>query len=333
MKKRKFKKYETGGGILGTAMPRRAATPEEMQEAEDKKRGLEASKNERVGFFERLRMGNIDDPRSEAYNKFGAGRGIAERNKATPVTPPSTQYARGFPGMGAPVIPTPTKSDTAPATPPVTPPVTPPDTTPVGLKSALTPQGTGEGGTSPGVQGPSVTPRKRIAKKTVVKTTPDPERIETSGFETMGGMKARMPVGLTRPVTRTRSGTVVKEDMDARNRAGQKVSSDGSGAVVPALLGLAGMAAVKGIKGIKKKREEELNESRPSSMGTRSPRIHEIDPFLSSDLERMSGEGGPNFKKGGKAKVKKYASGGKVSSASTRADGIAKRGKTKCKVY
>jgi hypothetical protein len=45
------------------------------------------------------------------------------------------------------------------------------------------------------------------------------------------------------------------------------------------------------------------------------------------DELRMSGEG-PGFKKGGK--TKKYAQGGSVSA---RADGIAKRGRTNCKVY
>jgi hypothetical protein len=45
----------------------------------DKDRGLEASKDEKVGFFERLRMGNIDEEGSEAYRRFGAGRGKAER--------------------------------------------------------------------------------------------------------------------------------------------------------------------------------------------------------------------------------------------------------------
>jgi hypothetical protein len=61
MKKKKAKRYQAGG------------------EAEDKKRGLAASNKEgNVGFFERLRMGNIDDPTSEAYKRFGAGRGKAE---------------------------------------------------------------------------------------------------------------------------------------------------------------------------------------------------------------------------------------------------------------
>jgi hypothetical protein len=37
-----------------------------------------------------------------------------------------------------------------------------------------------------------------------------------------------------------------------------------------------------------------------------------------------------SYKKGGK--VKKYASGGMVSGASKRADGIASKGKTRCKI-
>jgi hypothetical protein len=42
--------------------------------------------------------------------------------------------------------------------------------------------------------------------------------------------------------------------------------------------------------------------------------------------------GMPGFKKGGAVKTKKMANGG-VTSASKRADGIASRGKTKCKMY
>jgi hypothetical protein len=68
MKKKKAKRYQEGG------------------EAEDKKRGLAASNKEgSVGFFERLRMGNIDDPKSEAYKRFGAGRGKAETAKPKPL--------------------------------------------------------------------------------------------------------------------------------------------------------------------------------------------------------------------------------------------------------
>ena len=60
----KFKRYDEGGEVA------------------DKEAGLKASKDEDVGFFQRLRMGNIDDPSSEAYKRFGAGRGRSER---TPV--------------------------------------------------------------------------------------------------------------------------------------------------------------------------------------------------------------------------------------------------------
>jgi hypothetical protein len=46
-------------------MKKKAKRYQEGGEAEDKKRGLAASNKEgSVGFFERLRMGNIDDPKS-----------------------------------------------------------------------------------------------------------------------------------------------------------------------------------------------------------------------------------------------------------------------------
>jgi hypothetical protein len=56
--------------------------------SEDKEAGLKASKGEDVGFFEsfkRLGMGNIDDSKSEAYKRFGAGRGASERASKVPV--------------------------------------------------------------------------------------------------------------------------------------------------------------------------------------------------------------------------------------------------------
>lgn len=72
---------------MATRKPRRFG---EGGETADKEEGLKASKDEKVGFFERMRMGNIDDEKSEAYKRFGAGRGRAERvpvedRVATPV--------------------------------------------------------------------------------------------------------------------------------------------------------------------------------------------------------------------------------------------------------
>ena len=60
----KFKRYDEGGDV---------------EESKAKQRGLDISnKEEPMGLFQRLRMGNIDDPTSEAYKRLGAGRGRAE---------------------------------------------------------------------------------------------------------------------------------------------------------------------------------------------------------------------------------------------------------------
>ena len=53
---------------------------QEGGEASDKAAGLAASNMDpRMSFFERLRMGNIDQEGSQAYNRLGAGRGRGER--------------------------------------------------------------------------------------------------------------------------------------------------------------------------------------------------------------------------------------------------------------
>ena len=75
----KFKRYEEGGGV---------------EESKAKERGLEMSNKEApVGFLQRLRMGNIDDPNSEAYKRFGAGRGRSEapakKEEPAPVMQPT----------------------------------------------------------------------------------------------------------------------------------------------------------------------------------------------------------------------------------------------------
>ena len=60
---KKFKRFDEGGPV---------------DEATAKQRGLDISNKEKpMGFFERIRAGNIDEPGTEAYNKFGAGRGRA----------------------------------------------------------------------------------------------------------------------------------------------------------------------------------------------------------------------------------------------------------------
>jgi hypothetical protein len=91
------RRFDEGGEVQN--MPR-ARTAAEDREAEDKAAGLEASNKEKsTGFFERLRMGNIDDPNSEAYKRFGAGRGRADRAANVPVEDKSftpVEYRRDF---------------------------------------------------------------------------------------------------------------------------------------------------------------------------------------------------------------------------------------------
>jgi len=71
------RRFDYGGEVQNIP---RARTAEDDQEAADKAAGLAASNKEKpMGFFERLRAGNIDDPTSEAYKRFGAGRGRADR--------------------------------------------------------------------------------------------------------------------------------------------------------------------------------------------------------------------------------------------------------------
>lgn len=66
------------GGMSMKKMPVMLADGGDVDEAAMKQAGLEASKSDSVGLFDRLRMGNIDDPSSEAYRRFGAGRGRSE---------------------------------------------------------------------------------------------------------------------------------------------------------------------------------------------------------------------------------------------------------------
>jgi len=85
---KKFKRFDEGGPV---------------DEATSKQAGLDASSKEKpVGFFERLRMGNIDDPSSEAYKRLGAGRG---RTPAAPIAENKPQIVPRIPP--APRVPTP----------------------------------------------------------------------------------------------------------------------------------------------------------------------------------------------------------------------------------
>ena len=94
-KNMKFKRYEGGGEIMGEMDPKETA---------DKEAGLKASKGEDVGFLQRLRMGNIDDPSSEAYKRFGAGRGRATPAPAAEEEAPKPQAVARIPAKPNPIF-------------------------------------------------------------------------------------------------------------------------------------------------------------------------------------------------------------------------------------
>ena len=76
------------------------------QEAADKAAGLAASNKEpSAGFLARLKAGNIDEPGSEAYEKYGAGRGKALRMASAPVAPSvSSKMEKGSDEVSLPTM-------------------------------------------------------------------------------------------------------------------------------------------------------------------------------------------------------------------------------------
>lgn len=278
--------------------------------AEDKKRGLEASKDEKVGFFERLRMGNIDDPKSEAYKRFGAGRGAVERDKSMAPAPQSirsTDSGKGVPGFGAPMLPKPVE-ERAPSNIP-------------GLTSAVQGAGVGEGGVSPGVKGPD---------QPVPKPKKQPKK--ASGYKIDEEGPAKIGNQNTFNFDLRKKGAAPKTS-ELENEAADR---DRKRKALLATAGAATLAAMaSGLRGRNKRQLEELDSGLKASGGRYGGRqgkyIQEIDPMFTGSA---GFEQGP-MKKGGKVKakpVKKYASGGMVGKASKRADGIAKKGKTKGRI-
>lgn len=309
----------------------------DLVEEDFKKKGLESSKDDRVGFFERLRMGNIDSPNSEAYKRFGAGRGRMDAERAANAAAPNQDISR----MGRSEVSSPFLmgrvpmggSDEAPSS-----------NVPIGLRSAIEGAGVGEGGTAPKFVEKQTT-KVSTPRKTVTQTKKSIEKPVNVGTGASGfgideeGIEKRRSEGVKAPKTselravtraRTRAGTPVAEDT-GKTRAGTTASGSSMAGPMAALAALVGAGALA--KRAKQGGSKPIDE-RAASMG-RNPRLMGIDPMMEGDLERMAGEGGPNFKKGGKAKakpMKKFASGGSVSSASKRGDGIAQKGKTRGRI-
>ena len=128
------------------------------------------------------------------------------------------------------------------------------------------------------------------------------------------------------------SGVVSAEDLgsqDFSSKAKPKPTGDSglSKAALAAGLGLAGAAGAGLLASRRGMKSGTRGERVEPSMGgtTRSP-----VRSMTAEEASFENEGGRYFKKGGA--TKKMASGGKTSSASSRGDGIAQRGKTKGRI-
>jgi len=113
---------------------------------------------------------------------------------------------------------------------------------------------------------------------------------------------------------------------DFSSRAKPASSTGGSGLSKAALAAGLGLGAAAGAGALASRRQMKSGSRseriEPTMSTSRSP-VRNISP----EEAAFENEGGRYFKKGGA--TKKMASGGKVSSASNRGDGIAQRGKTK----
>jgi hypothetical protein len=318
----------------------------------DKDRGLEASKDEKVGFFERLRMGNIDDEGSEAYRRFGAGRGKAERTPvetmaATPVTRPTA---------AAPEMDAMEEANTR-------------------VDRMLVPNQSVADQPKPGsrprvnVQAakPSapVKSSPKMQEQTYRRTSGDtgerePAYRRTSGdtgerepaYTRKGGATAddramATPTAPAAPKPSMRRGTVSDIPLDAPRKpvTGEKVDGTELGrnvaTTVAALGPVKGAGAVRaGAEYLRANRVQDAFNKTATARRTAEARAKgDATKFASKPKATQKNtakktkkfddeESNIEFKRGGKA----YAAGGSVSSASKRGDGIATRGKTNCKM-
>jgi hypothetical protein len=343
MATKKIKRFESGGVY-------------------DKDRGLEASKEDKVGFFERMRMGNIDEEGSEAYNRFGAGRAKADRDAASEAsaTRAVDEARTRAPAAAAfSAMPQSSQDDSGAFYEAGSGEVN--DTKPDRPKPASKPRVNVQAGKpSAPVSG---NPRDREAPMGRGTRPQDPRDLEAKNSR---GIKGEGPPRTTTGRTAATPGDIPGGAGDYTPVAGKKVEkmSDAERNLQNILMasGAAGGAAgaiykVKKLLDARKAAQagakKRANLKRDVEEGIERNLADELQNYSSSAAEKavaarqradktlnpnawMSGPKGmaDDFKRGGKVKppVKKMASGGMVSSASKRADGIATKGKTRCKM-
>jgi hypothetical protein len=295
----------------------------------DKDRGLEASKEDKVGFFERLRMGNIDDEGSEAYRRFGAGRGKAERTPVETMAPsPVRQSAEA-------AMPERSQDDSG----------------------AFNEAGSGVvNDTKPDRPKPGGKPRVNVqAEKPAAPAKASPKMQEQTYRRTSGDTGEREPaysrkLGATAedramaapamPKPSMRRGTVEDIPLDAPRKpvTGEKVDSTEFGRNVANTLSalgpgkLAGIGAIgmemRGAKGAQKAFNKASTARRTAEMRAKG----DATKFSSKPKSTQKNTAKKTKKFDDEESNVEFKRGGSISGASRRADGIATKGKTRCKM-
>jgi len=282
------------------------------QEAADKAAGLAASNKEpSAGFLARLRAGNIDEPGSEAYEKYGAGRGKALRMASAPVAPSaSAKMEKGSDevslptmgederpaakGMGAATVPAPARAS-APARPVAKP--TPEASTPATPYPA------------------ALAPKSSAIDE--LKAYEDAKKVEKDAAKAAAAKKAFTPP----------SAEAIDKGMEAA------ANMLGGGASLKAIQALAKKLASSGDKAVTLSKIP-----RATMRGSDTPRLgntptQSTAPYLKEigNSPKQIGNSQPQIgmKKGGMAKGG-YTN--QSSPASKRGDGIATKGKTRGKM-
>jgi hypothetical protein len=303
----------------------------DVNEAEMKQRGLDISNRareegtEKTGFFQRLREGNIDDPNSVAYKKYGAGRGRAE------APAPATAQAVGTSSLRDPqqmaeqrTAPKFSDGDV--------------DERDRRMEAAAS-------APSRAITSPSSSGTKPSVSKAPVKAKPS----------SVGSAAMNDEARKRRSAAKSQSANYSNEGRSAAKKSADNYSNEGRGRPTPAapekrpgtalpinpgILKQREEAEKKreAARAVKRKAEEDEKKARPAKEAAERKMLSEQPgavAYRKKQEERDKMSPGQRSAARGKA-IKEFfgmAKGGSVSSASKRADGIAQRGKTRGKVY
>jgi hypothetical protein len=317
---KKVKRYEGGGDV---------------EEAAAKQRGLDISnKEEPMGFFERIRAGNIDDPSSEAYKRFGAGR---DRPSPVPRIPPKTRMPtpneesgklQNLISSGSDVVGRPQDEGYRP-------------NAGTARERAIA-EGAYDSGKITENTGPRTKPVVTTAEKKPAASKPASKPAEAKPkMDTVSKSSYDGPLRGMRSDTRS-SGADKRGETDMSNyksrRSSGSSSADGRGETdmsnyKPRRSSGSSSTDTRGetdMSNYKPRRSSDAPDmSKYTPRRTPGPLSDVRRPGTNVNYENKD-TSDMSYKKGGK--VKKYASGGMVSGASKRADGIASKGKTRCKI-